>query len=66
MNSHSPFQSTLTHEEIANRAYDIWDACGRPANQEHEHWLRAERELMKDRQQAEECRSSFGDNHPRR
>ncbi|WP_438479831.1 DUF2934 domain-containing protein [Oleiharenicola lentus] len=63
MNSHSttPFSANLSHDEIAKRAYDIWEACGRPADKEHEHWTRAERELSKDRQQADECRSSFGD-----
>lgn len=36
------------HEEIAARAYEIWEREGRPANKADEHWLRAERELCGD------------------
>ncbi len=52
----------LAREEIAKHAYDIWEACGRPPGREVEFWLRAENELRKDRQQAEECRCGLG--HP--
>ena len=37
------------HEEIAARAYKIWEREGRPANKADEHWLRAERELCGER-----------------
>jgi hypothetical protein len=36
------------HEEIAARAYEIWEREGRPANKAKEHWLRAEQELCGD------------------
>lgn len=32
-------------EEIAKRAYAIWEQEGRPKGREMEHWLRAEAEL---------------------
>ena len=37
--------ANLSREEIASRAYQIWEACGRPPGRELEHWLQAEREL---------------------
>ena len=35
-----------TREEIALRAYQIWEKEGRPPGRDEEHWLLAERELM--------------------
>ena len=32
----------LSHEQIATRAYQIWEANGRPADTEYEDWLEAE------------------------
>jgi hypothetical protein len=58
--SQQPFHPAVSHEEIAKRAYDIWLACGRPSGCEDEHWLRAERELAKDRSQADEFRCGLG------
>lgn len=46
--------SPITHEEIAQRAHDIWEESGRPEGHETEHWLRAENELRKERGQAEQ------------
>jgi len=37
---------TPTHEEIALRAYQIWEQEGRPPGRDHEHWKLAEQELM--------------------
>jgi hypothetical protein len=37
-------QATVTADEIAVRAYHLWEA-GTPGD-ELEHWLRAERELL--------------------
>jgi hypothetical protein len=34
--------SDARHEDIARRAYVIWEQEGRPENQAWEHWLRAE------------------------
>lgn len=33
-------------EDVAERAYRIWEEEGRPAGQEEEHWRRAEAELI--------------------
>src|SRR5215471_1695405 len=33
------------HQEVAVRAYQIWEAAGRPAGCELQHWLQAERDL---------------------
>ena len=38
----------LSHEDIAARAYQIWDTSGRRAGAELEHWLQAEEELAAD------------------
>ncbi len=32
--------------QIRERAYEIWNAVGRPDGQASEHWLAAERELL--------------------
>jgi hypothetical protein len=32
-------------EKIAARAYEIWQASGRPDGHDMDHWLQAEREL---------------------
>jgi hypothetical protein len=36
------------HEAIAYRAYLLWEARGKPANQEHAIWLEAEGDLVAD------------------
>ena len=40
-------KTSITHEMIAKRAYEIWLAAGRPHGQDHAIWLRAEAELRK-------------------
>jgi len=40
---------TLSHDEIANRAYMIWLAKGKLAGQDAANWRQAERELVGDR-----------------
>lgn len=61
MNSSSP----ITHEEIAERAHDIWEQSGRPESQETDHWLRAERELQKERGQAKQFERGSGQKESR-
>jgi hypothetical protein len=39
-------------QRIRQRAYEIWDAVGRPEGTSHLHWLAAEREVL--------AASSFG------
>lgn len=34
-----------THDEIALRAFSIWEEQGRPHNHDFEHWLQAESQL---------------------
>ncbi len=40
---------TITYEEIANRAFQIWKREGEPEGHEQEHWFKAEAELRKER-----------------
>lgn len=40
-----------THEEIAQRAYQIFVERGRPEGRDQEHWLEAEAQLTATRQQ---------------
>ena len=47
-NSTSPEPSG---EEIAARAYDLWQAQGRPGGREQENWSEAERQLRAERAQ---------------
>lgn len=54
-----PLTHPITHEEIAARAHAIWEECGRREGCALEHWLRAERELQKEWQQAEEFRAGL-------
>jgi uncharacterized Zn finger protein len=36
---------SISHENIAQRAYQIWEETGRRDGNETAHWLQAEREL---------------------
>jgi len=36
---------TMNHDEIARRAYLIWQRRGCPQGQDHQNWLEAEQEL---------------------
>lgn len=50
-------------EEIAARAYEIWDQAGRPEGMDIEHWTQAERELSEGagtRLEADASRVSVG------
>jgi hypothetical protein len=38
-------KTNLNHNEIATRAYQIWENAGRPTCSEMKHWLQAEEEL---------------------
>ena len=39
------FLTTVTREQIAERAYELWDAAGRPEGRDVEYWLTAEKQL---------------------
>jgi hypothetical protein len=39
---------TITYEQIAERAYQIWEREGKPKGRDQEHWTRAEDELRKE------------------
>ena len=43
----------ITSEQIARRAYSIWEQQGRPAGKESEHWLQAEQQLKSSQSFAE-------------
>jgi hypothetical protein len=38
----------VSPDEVAQRAYQLWEAAGRPSGQDLEHWLQAEAELLAD------------------
>ncbi len=38
----------ITYEEIAKRAFEIWQKEGEIEGREQDHWLRAESELRKE------------------
>lgn len=40
----------VSHAEIAQRAYEIWQANGCPEGQQDANWLQAEREIRLGRQ----------------
>jgi hypothetical protein len=40
--------STLTHEQIAKRAYERWVKRGRPHGNDKQDWLEAEAELKRE------------------
>jgi len=46
-----------THEEIAQRAYALFERNGKLPGHEMENWLQAEAQLMADRKHAVESRS---------
>ncbi len=39
---------TITYDQIARRAFEIWDKEGRPEGKDQEHWLQAEEGLRKE------------------
>ena len=39
---------TVKYEQIAQRAFEIWQQEGQPEGHEQEHWLRAEAELRQE------------------
>lgn len=41
--------ATPTHEEIAQLAYDYWEARGRPLGSPEQDWFRAEQDILMDR-----------------
>jgi hypothetical protein len=43
--THSSAGGSPTFEQIAVRAYQIWEAQGRPNGSDQEHWFEAERQL---------------------
>lgn len=40
-----PGQNVVTHEQIARRAYELFESRGRQPGRETEDWIQAEREL---------------------
>jgi Protein of unknown function (DUF2934) len=37
--------SMLSHEQVANRAYKLWEAQGKPDGVDRKNWYEAERQL---------------------
>jgi Protein of unknown function (DUF2934) len=46
IHSTSPNARGVIHESIAARAYELWEASGKPENQADVLWLEAEQELV--------------------
>jgi hypothetical protein len=44
--------SSISHENISRRAYQIWEQDGQPDGQETAHWLQAEHELRAQHEKA--------------
>jgi hypothetical protein len=38
--------NTCTHEEVAQRAYQIWQDSGCPSGRDEEFWLQAEKQIL--------------------
>ena len=38
-------RETVTHEEIARRAHELWEQDGQPHGRDQEHWIEAEKQL---------------------
>ncbi|MCJ2124355.1 DUF2934 domain-containing protein [Methylobacterium sp. J-077] len=47
----------ISHDEIRERAYDLWDRNHRPEGYELEFWLMAERELTAERLTSQEVKA---------
>ena len=45
MKTTTEIKNSVSHDEIARRAYELWEQDGRPENEEYRHWLEAERQL---------------------
>jgi len=45
MTTRARSNQTALRARTAARAYAIWESEGRPHGRDHEHWLRAEREI---------------------
>ncbi len=42
----SPEKNSVSRQQIANRAYELWEGRDRPLGDGVEDWLTAERELL--------------------
>lgn len=52
--------SSITHENIARRAHQIWEQSGRQDGSETMHWLQAERELCAHHESTGEVKAERG------
>jgi hypothetical protein len=59
------FAESIPHELVAERAYSIWAASGRPSGRDHENWVEAQQQMLASRASEEstnlESRLSRGD-----
>lgn len=46
MNATAKTEAVQTHENIAMRAYQLWEQDGRKIGQDAKYWLQAEKELL--------------------
>lgn len=45
MKNPSPSEAPASHDEIARRAYALWEEQGRPEGEHERHWQQAEQQL---------------------
>ncbi|MDX2185844.1 MAG: DUF2934 domain-containing protein [Opitutaceae bacterium] len=45
-NDYPTNETNSRHEEIARRAYELWEQEGRPHGTHERHWLNAERQVL--------------------
>ena len=50
---------TITYEQIAQHAFELWQKEGEPEGREQEHWLRAEAELRKEGMKSQKGKNIF-------
>ena len=50
----APEKRLPTHDDIAARAYEVWERTGRPDGRDQEIWLQAEHELLEQATASEE------------
>jgi hypothetical protein len=53
-------KSTVSHDEIARRAYHLWEEGGRPDGRAVQYWLEAEAQLRSQDLQGKDVQTSLG------
>jgi hypothetical protein len=62
MNHPTNHHASLKHDDIARRAYLLWEREGKPADRDQEHWFRAQEQLSRTEKQVESVAGAAGNN----